>query len=299
MPVSRETEFQTMPHTCSLTNTPLQPFLKVKDQFLTQEEFTLFRNDDESLLTTLPIPEALGRYYESKEYISHNRKSKGLIPFLYSLAQGWALKAKKRLINEYTLSQNSLLDYGCGAGVFLTFMQKNGWKAEGVEPNVSARNYSKQSSGARVYSLEEFQSSNQKYEVITLWHVFEHIHNYNEVLQTLKNCLEPGGIIVIAVPNFKSWDAQYYKSYWAAYDVPRHLFHWSKKGIGHLATLHNLRLVDTKRMWFDAFYVSILSEKYRKSFFPLLRGLFIGLLSNARAIFTGEASSLIYILKKD
>jgi 2-polyprenyl-3-methyl-5-hydroxy-6-metoxy-1,4-benzoquinol methylase len=299
MPVSRETEFQNMLHNCSLTNTPLQPFLKVKDQFLTQEEFALFRNEDDSLLSTLPIPEALGRYYESKEYISHNNKSKGLIPFLYSLAQGLALKAKKRLINEYAYSQNSLLDYGCGAGVFLTFMQKNGWKTEGVEPNASARNHSKETSGARVYSLEEFQSSNQKYEVITLWHVFEHIHNYNEVLQDLKTRLSPGGIIVIAVPNFKSWDAQYYKSDWAAYDVPRHLFHWSKKGIGHLASLHKLSLVDTKRMWFDAFYVSILSEKYRRSLFPFLQGLFIGMLSNARAIFSGEASSSVYVLKKD
>lgn len=287
-----------MPHTCSLTNSPLQPFLKVKDHFLSNEEFTLYSNEDNSLLNTAPIPENLSRYYESKEYISHNGNNKGLIPFFYSLAQGWALRAKKRLIREYTPNRTRLLDYGCGAGVFLTFMRKNGWNAEGVEPNADARNNSILNSGTTVYSLEEFKSSTQEYDVITLWHVFEHIPNYNEVLQDLKSHLTPEGIIVIAVPNFKSWDARHYKSFWAAYDVPRHLYHWSSDGIKQLASKNQLRLVSKKRMWIDAFYVSILSEKYRGSISPFIIGMFKGLFSNVHAIFSGETSSLIYVLKK-
>lgn len=287
-----------MPHTCSLTNSILQPFLKVKDHFLSKEEFTIYSNEDNSLLTTAPIPDDLSRYYESKEYISHHSNTRGLVPFFYSFAQGWALRAKKRLIHEYTPNRTRLLDYGCGAGVFLTFMQRNGWKTEGVEPNTDARNISILKSGTTVYSLEGFRSSTQEYDVITLWHVFEHIPNYSEVLQNLKSHLIPGGIIVIAVPNFKSWDARHYKTFWAAYDVPRHLYHWSSDGIKQLASKHQLHLVSKKRMWLDAFYVSILSEKYRGSVSPFLIGMLKGLYSNVRAIFTRESSSLIYILKK-
>jgi 2-polyprenyl-3-methyl-5-hydroxy-6-metoxy-1,4-benzoquinol methylase len=287
-----------MPQICSLTNSPLFSYIKVEDHFLSHETFSLLRNEDESLLTTYPVPENLGSYYESKDYISHNTQARGIIPLLYAFAQRISLRSKKRLIKKYSTLPKTLLDYGCGAGVFLDYMKSNRWDAVGVEPNSSARTTSILNSGAPVFSLEEFEPMTKRYSVITLWHVLEHIPNYNEVLLILKNRLEDNGILIVAVPNFKSWDAAYYKSYWAAYDVPRHLFHWSRKGIDYLAKKNGLKLIASKGMWLDAYYVSILSEKYKGAKWPILSGIFFGAWSNARAIFTGETSSVIYILKK-
>jgi 2-polyprenyl-3-methyl-5-hydroxy-6-metoxy-1,4-benzoquinol methylase len=288
-----------MPLTCSLTNSPLHEFIKVEDHFLSHELFTIHSNEDASLLTTFPVPENLDIYYESSDYISHNPEARGLVPLLYSAAQRYSLWSKSRLVQKHVRFGSSLLDYGSGAGKFLQYMKSKRWQVAGVEPNTSARNSSLKNSDLIVYSLGEFLASTEKFSIVTLWHVLEHIPNYNDVIIQLKDRIEDKGVLVIAVPNFNSWDARHYKSNWAAYDVPRHLFHWSRKGITHLAKRHNLKLVEIKGMWFDAFYISILSEKYRGSNWPLINGLIKGLWSNLSAIFTGETSSLIYVLKKD
>ena len=249
------------------------------------------------MLVTSPKPDTgdLPKYYESDSYISHTDNKKGMIPFLYGLVKKRSLKKKLRLINRYSESQGTLLDIGAGTGAFLALAMKQGWKTFGVEPNDKARNSAVEKGLELGKSITDVQS--RKYDVITLWHVLEHIPDLEKTTQQLEHMLLPNGLLVVAVPNYKSFDANYYKEFWAAYDVPRHLWHFSRKS---METLFRpiLRLLKIKPMIFDSFYVSLLSEKYKTGNSFSIRAFFIGLWSNIAAWRTKEYSSLIYCFKK-
>ncbi|MER3319496.1 MAG: class I SAM-dependent methyltransferase [Allomuricauda sp.] len=271
-------------------------FLKTKDFSVSREPFELHWDEELDMLVTRPQPENLARYYESEDYISHTDAKKSLTDRLYQLVKGENLRNKLQIVENQIDKPINLLDLGAGTGDFLILARDSGFSVVGVEPNDRAKQLAHKKGVELQTSLEDV--SGQKFQAITLWHVLEHLPNLEEQIKTLVELLEKDGILVIAVPNFKSFDAKYYKTHWAAYDVPRHLWHFSKTSISKIFARHQMEVIKIRPMWFDAFYVSMLSEKYKKNKLYLISSFFVGLCSNLMAIFTKEHSSLIYILKR-
>lgn len=272
-------------------------YITTTDYLLTGEKFDLILDCDFELLKTHPQPpiESLGKYYQSTEYISHTDTNTGLLAKLYSWVKRWSLQKKASLIYKQNGGVGNLLDIGAGTGDFLKIAKNKGWKVYGMEPNQDAAKLARTKGIELKPTLSYF--NNHQFDVITLWHVLEHIPNLEETIRNLNQLLTPNGILIIAVPNYKSFDAKYYQEYWAAYDVPRHLWHFSRKSIERLFA-EDFRIEKIKPMIFDSFYVSLLSEKYKNGNPFSIRALGIGLLSNFNALRTKEYSSLIYCLKK-
>jgi 2-polyprenyl-3-methyl-5-hydroxy-6-metoxy-1,4-benzoquinol methylase len=251
------------------------------DYTVSKEEFQIVACNSCGFTFTNPRPEndKLGPYYHSDAYISHSDTSKGLINKLYKAVRKITLRSKFRLIKKY-ISNGVMLDIGAGTGAFLSYCTEKGIKSIGVEPDSDARTQAK-----KLYNLglkpESILSelANSSCDVITMWHVMEHVPLLHERVAELARLLSDEGIIAIAVPNHKSYDAQYYKQYWGAYDVPRHLYHFDKQSITSVFDKHNLQLVDIQGMPFDSFYVSLLSEKYMTGKTNWIRAFRTGLLS--------------------
>lgn len=277
------------------------PILTCQDHIVSNESFRLFLDEELDMLITSPQPKIsdLGKYYESENYISHTDSKQSLIDKIYQLVKKYTVSKKVNLIDnlvDFELKEKRLLDIGCGTGDFLSIAQMNNWKVNGVEPNPNARIISESKTKLKIYT-NILELDSVKYDVITLWHVLEHIPNLFEYISQLKNLLSDNGTLIIAVPNFKSYDAQYYGNLWAAYDVPRHLWHFSKTSISRLFKKENMKVVKVKPMLFDSFYVSLLSEKYKTGKQNLFRAFFIGLRSNLKGMLSKEYSSHIYIIK--
>lgn len=274
----------------------MDSYLKTKDYTVTGETFELLYDPELEMLITSPQPEDLKKYYESESYISHTDANENFVDRIYQRVKKISLQKKIKLVDRYSNRKKSLLDVGAGTGDFLAMAQQKGWTVSGVEPNVKAKNKAQQKGIALQQNLDELQG--RQFQVISLWHVLEHLPNLEEQISKLKDLLLEDGVLVIAVPNFKSFDAKHYQNFWAAYDVPRHLWHFSKTAIEQLFAKHGMELVNTKPMVFDAFYVSLLSEKYKTGKQNLLKAFYIGLRSNCKAWRSKEYSSQIYVLKK-
>ena len=271
--------------------------LTVKDHLVSNKEFTLDFDAEKEMLLTKPQPEArkLSQYYESDQYISHTDNKKGLIPFLYHIVKKRSLKNKLSLINSLKKNDKSILDIGAGTGDFLSFIQSEFISVKGIEPNQKARELAQEKGISLEQDLKDVKG--KLFDVITMWHVLEHVPNLEETIRDVEALLKPNGILIIAVPNFYSFDAAYYKNFWAAFDVPRHLWHFSKASMNKLFS-DKLSLLKISPMVFDSFYVSILSEKNKSGKLNLLKAFFVGLRSNIYALSTKEYSSLIYCYQK-
>lgn len=282
-------------------NTKRKTHLELKDHSVSGEDFTLLYNEELDMLETFPQPSetSLPSYYKSEDYISHTDSKRNWFEKLYHFVKSIALKRKLKLIDSFQVSDKKLLDVGCGTGDFLKVAKDNGWDVAGIEPNDSARTIANIKANQAVFNIDHLlQFEPNSFDVITLWHVLEHLPQLENHFSILESLLKPDGRLVIAVPNFKSHDAKYYKSFWAAYDVPRHLWHFSQTAISKLAQRQNMGLVKTVPMPFDAYYVSLLSEKYKSGFMNPIKALWRGWRSNMKANRSGEYSSLIYIIKK-
>lgn len=272
-------------------------FLKTKDHLVTQETFNLVKDSTYDMLITEPQPKSLDDYYQEENYISHSDDVKSVFEKIYQIVKSYTLRKKIKLINQFSLNGKNILDIGCGTGEFLAYAKNNNWKTFGVEPNLKARQKALEKKLTIVEKLE--LPNTNKFDVITLWHVLEHLPNLQEQIVKIKNLLSDEGTLIIAVPNYKSYDAAYYKENWAAYDTPRHLWHFSQNSITEIFNEHNFKVVKTLPMRFDSYYVSLLSEKYKNGRTNYLKAIFRGLLSNLKARRSGEYSSLIYILKRE
>ena len=274
-------------------------FLSVKDHSVSQELFDLYLDKNLDMLITHPQPnlENLGKYYDSPSYISHTDGNKSLFEKLYQTVKNIALKNKLNLINSLSENKGKILDIGAGVGDFLAFVKQDGWQTIGVEPSQKAREIAINKGVNFVNETSDLE--NNSFDIITMWHVLEHVPNLEFQIKELKRLLNPNGTLVIAVPNFKSFDANYYKEYWAAFDVPIHFWHFSKTAIKLLFEKQNMKLDKVLPMKFDAFYVSLLSEKYKTGKMNFIKAFFIGLKSNWKASKTSEYSSHIYILKNN
>ncbi|MCF6350040.1 MAG: class I SAM-dependent methyltransferase [Flavobacteriaceae bacterium] len=302
------------------SNSKLSLFLESKDYTVSRETFLLLKDSELEMLITFPKPkiEDLKKYYESEDYISHTDSKKSIIDRVYQTAKNYTIKKKiklvNRLFNQINLKQENkdqkpktILDIGCGTGDFLVACKSNNWSVTGVEPNQKARillkskldrlkpnskNFNRPKITTLISELDEIE-----FDVITMWHVLEHVPNLEEYIVQLKKLLKKNGILIIAVPNHKSYDAHYYGKFWAAYDVPRHLWHFSQKSIKLLFEKQKMKIVKIIPMKLDSFYVSLLSEKYKKGNLRSIKAFFIGLKSNLKAKSSNEYSSLTYIIK--
>lgn len=280
-----------------MISTNLKHFQTVKDNSVSKEIFELLYDENLDMLVTSPQPDAanLSRYYESEDYISHTDGKRSLFEKAYHFIKNIALKNKVSLINNLQDKKGALLDIGAGTGDFLSVAKNNGWNAVGIEPSEKARFIANQKGIELKLNTSDFE--NNSVDIITMWHVLEHVPNLEDQIKELKRLLKPNGSIIIAVPNFKSYDANHYKEFWAAYDVPRHLWHFSKTAIRKLFQKENIELVKILPMKFDSFYVSLLSEKYKTGKMNFIKAFFVGLKSNWKAKRNFEYSSHIYVLK--
>jgi len=268
-----------------------------KDYTVSQESFAIVKCSKCDFKFTNPRPEEgnLDKYYESEDYVSHANKGNSLINIAYKTARYFTLRNKVKFI-EQLHEKGNLLDYGCGTGAFLLHAKKQGWNVLGVEPSDSAReNIEKKFQPFVFGDLKEIKLK-KHFHVITLWHVLEHVSTLTETLKKLKKLLAPGGKIVIAVPNCQSFDAGYYREYWAGYDVPRHLYHFTQATMKVLLTSRKLKLVETHPMKLDAYYVSLLSEKYKTGSSKYINAIKVGYKSNKEAKQNNNNySSMIYV----
>jgi 2-polyprenyl-3-methyl-5-hydroxy-6-metoxy-1,4-benzoquinol methylase len=279
-------------------------FLTCTDFFVSWEEFQIKKCNSCGFKITENIEDEdnIGRYYQSEKYISHSNTSKGIVNSVYHSVRKYMLGRKRRLVEKTTGSRKGeILDVGTGTGFFLNEMNENGWRVTGTEKSSDARDFAKKEFNLENLPSEKlFALKDKSFDAITLWHVLEHIHQLNENMATFNLLLKNDGKLIIAVPNNESLDAVHYKQFWAAYDVPRHIWHFAPKQMKLLGEKHGFKLNSLHTMPFDSFYVSMLSEKYKKSKMQLFKGIFYGKISWLNSIINpSKCSSVIYVFEKN
>ena len=276
-------------------------FIKLKDYFLTNEEFEIIECDECKLLFTNPgpTPDRIGDYYKSENYLSHNEEKKGIFAEIYNYVKKINIKNKYKIAVGNLHSEIRILDIGCGVGDFLLYAKENGCNTTGIEPSENARKIAEKKLNCKILSPEELENiPDNSFDIITMWHVLEHVADLKTEIQHLQRILKKDGRLILALPNYKSYDAEYYKDKWAAYDVPRHLNHFSQDSINNIFKETNLQLIDIKPLKWDSYYISILSEQYMNSNKSFLKGILTGWKSNRKAKKSGEWSSLVYCFKQ-
>ena len=282
----------------------IQMGLSARDHTVTQEVFEIWHCNDCTVRFTQHVPNAttIGPYYQSLNYVSHSDTDKGLINRLYHLVRNYTLTTKTKLLQQVSgKATGNLLDVGAGTGAFANAMVLAGWTVTGLEPDETARQTAKNKYQILLEPADHlFQLEASCFDAVTMWHVLEHVHNLHGYLEQFHHIIKPGGHLVIAVPNYTSYDAQTYGEYWAGYDVPRHLYHFSPESMEQLTNSKGFILETIQPMWFDSFYVSMLSEQYKKKSGNLLGAVWNGLLSNLKTIGNKrKCSSVIYIFSKE
>ena len=282
----------------------IAPQLTAKDYTVSQQQFSIWHCNNCTVRFTQDVPEqnAIGAFYQSDNYISHSDTKKGIVNSLYHLVRSRTLNAKRKLIiDKVGMMKGEILDIGCGTGAFLNTMKTAGWGITGLEPDDTAIK-----KAAELYNIQAqlpeklFELKPSTYHAITMWHVLEHVHELHAYIKQLHNLLTPQGKIFIAVPNYTSYDAGLYNEHWAAYDLPRHLYHFSPQSMQHLLAQYSLTLIAIKPMWYDSFYVSMLSEKYKNGKGNIITAFWNGLVSNLKAMGDKKkCSSVIYIIAKN
>ncbi|MBK6990502.1 MAG: class I SAM-dependent methyltransferase [Chitinophagaceae bacterium] len=288
----------------------LKPILTAKDYTVSSELFVIVECTACTLRFTQDVPniDSIGPYYKSENYISHTNTSKGFINSLYQSVRKRTLKQKRKLIEKTTgLKTGNFLDVGSGTGAFASEMKQAGWQITGLEPDDDARKVAVQINNVDLNNINLFYDlPENSFDAITMWHVLEHVHDLQGYITKLKSILKENGKLFIAVPNYTSKDAAIYQEHWAAYDVPRHLYHFSPQSMKILIEKHGMRIEQYKPMWYDSFYVSMLSSKYKNARLSdrqgksnLFASFFNGLRSNSKALGNVQrCSSVIYIIGK-
>jgi len=292
----------------TLTNCPicqsaeLKQFLECVDYTVSKSKFTIVECASCGFHFTNPRPTEAecGKYYQSEDYISHSDTRKGIINNLYHYARKFTLKKKLKLVTSISKKQQgNLLDLGCGTGAFLNICKENGWKVQGIEPSAEAREVAKKNYGINLNDVNTWEKlPDNTLDVVTAWHVLEHVYQLENEVKQVKRTLNSGGTFVVALPNCSSADAQFYKEYWAAYDVPRHVWHFTPADVKRFFEEQGFKLESVLPMPWDAYYICMLSEKYKTGSVNYGRALIHGWASNNSAKKTGNTwSSQIYILK--
>jgi 2-polyprenyl-3-methyl-5-hydroxy-6-metoxy-1,4-benzoquinol methylase len=285
---------------CSSAKTIL--YLRCSDHLLSRDIFDLCKCSDCGFVFTgqYPDEQSIGRYYGSDDYISHDDEAKGFLNRIYQIARHVMLRRKVRMVEKATgITLGRILDIGCGTGHFAAAMEQNGWYVTGIEPNIKARNFASGQFGLDVISPEQVPGlPSGSFDCITMWHVLEHFHDPFGYAAEIKRLLKPGGLCLCALPNSNSFDAVHYKEYWAAYDVPRHLWHFTPETFRVFAEKTLFQIIKIKSLPLDVFYISILSERNKGSHFPFIKGVINGTFYAIRSWSDkNKSSSLIYFMK--
>ena len=284
---------------CPICKSEMEYIFTTKDYLVSGEPFDIIECDSCLLRITYPFPnkQNIGRYYSSDDYISHNDNTSGIFDYIYGVVRSYQLNKKKKLIENYCDKINGkILDIGCGTGEFLSVMKKGHWDINGVDTSEKAREIVKNKLNIEVMAPDRWISSDIQYDVITCWHSLEHVHEPWVYLNKIKKSLNPDGILIVALPNYHSTDAKKYQEFWAAYDTPRHLYHFTIESINKIINPHKFNIRSIYRMNFDPFYVSILSASHMGK--SAINGLINGFISWMSSIlFKDKCSSLIFIIK--
>jgi 2-polyprenyl-3-methyl-5-hydroxy-6-metoxy-1,4-benzoquinol methylase len=288
---------------CPVCGSPdINPLLTVEDHSVSREKFTIWQCSNCTLRFTQDVPDesSIGPYYQSPDYISHSDTSKGVVNQLYQKVRRFTMNQKASMVIHQTVKKGKVLDLGAGTGAFLHSMKNRSWHVEGIEPDAGARERARQL-GLELSDTDKLEVLEPRsFDAITLWHVLEHVHSLHAYMERIKLLLRDEGSIFIAVPNYESLDSSVYKLYWAAYDAPRHLYHFTPRSMELLAKQHALKIVAKKPMWFDSFYISLLSSKYKNGRTNWPGAFWSGLRSNIKALSNRDrCSSIVYILRKD
>jgi len=286
---------------CPVCNSKkLEDRLQLNDEFLSKKTFVIQKCGECGFLFTNPRPkkDQISAYYKSEDYISHSNKSNGLFASLYQLSRKINLSAKYSIISRHS-KNGKALDIGSGTGHFLNYLQKKKWNVQGIEPDENAAKFARANFNLQIDSEKELSVLEKKsFDLISMWHVLEHVHDLNQRMTEIRELIKQDGLVILALPNPESFDAKHYVKFWAAYDVPRHLYHFTKKDILHLAEKHNFKIEKIYPMYLDAFYVSLLSEKYLGKKRSLLRAIYVAIRSNCISSSRNpNTSSLIYLLR--
>tara|TARA_B110000879_G_scaffold205887_1_gene286935 strand:+ start:1902 stop:2741 length:840 start_codon:yes stop_codon:yes gene_type:complete len=269
-----------------------------QDYLVSGETFSIRWDESKGYASTHPQPAAdkLGSHYESAAYLSHNESQQSVVGPLYRMARKYMFRIKHKMFKKWLPANSSILDYGCGTGGFLEYTSSKAYASFGAETNTYARDQAIRKGLTVVSSWEQLPQ--EKFNLISLWHVLEHVSDLDQCIQEIQKRLNTNDILLIAVPNLNAFDAIYYAEFWAAYDVPRHLWHFSQRGIKQLIEPCGFELIAQHPLILDALYIAYVSEKHKGSRFALLKGIFRGLQSNWKAKKTGEYSSLVYLFRK-
>lgn len=290
--------------TCPLcSSTGPSRHLTCTDHLVSSEKFDLYKCPECGFVFTFNYPDEkeIGRYYDSGEYVSHDDKAKGILNLIYLQARNIMLLRKRRLVENSTgIKKGNILDIGCGTGYFAGAMKKAGWEVKGIEPNLKARDFASASFGIEILDPEEISVlPDASFDCITMWHVMEHFHKPSDYAAQIRRLLKPGGMCIAALPNCSSHDAQHYGEDWAAWDVPRHLWHFTPDTFRIFAGKEDFTVTQIKPLPLDVFYISVLSEKNRQSAMSFLKGMIKGSAFAFRTLFEKHrSSSLIYFLKR-
>ena len=269
--------------------------LKIKDHFLSNEVFNVVEHSEGVLKTRPDLDEnSLKKYYDSSQYSSHYNIG-GFMGFLYSISAYIMLRFKFRVLAKHINKESLIVDFGCGTGGFMSFLKKKKHTVVGVDNSKKARD---KCLDKKLTTYKSIKDLKENIDAITFWHSFEHVSEPNEILDQIINQSKNSLTVVIALPNYKSFDAKYYRAFWAAYDVPRHRFHYSPMGIKKLMKSYGFECLKAKPMLLDAFYISIMSEKYKKSKLSFVKGIIVGLVSNLLGLFSSSYSSSVFVFKK-
>lgn len=275
-----------------------KPLFEATDHLVSGQKFPVFWDENRQRAYTFKgAIDPKQDYYTSPDYDSHKKEGKGFVSFLYAKAQKRMFSYKYNAIVKQGGTAGPFLDVGAGVGAFANYVKEKGHRVGVVEKHLEARKIC-EAKGLQIYATLEEVPEKAQFKVITLWHVLEHLPEPEHILNEIQKRLAPGGLLIIAVPNFRSHDALHYESQWAALDVPRHLWHFTPRGLIRLVEHADFTFLQTRPLWFDVFYVSYLSEKHQDKQFPLLRGLFKGAVFFVLSLWTGKHSSLMYLFKK-
>ena len=292
-------------HSCPVCGgNKFSPFLTCTDFFVSEEEFKIKQCSNCGFKITEEIEDEqnIGHYYQSEKYISHSNTTKGFVNSIYHRIRKYMLGRKRRLVEKSAaIRKGNLLDVGTGTGFFLNEMREYGWQVTGVEKSEDARKFAKSEFDLNNLPTEElFELKETSYDVVSLWHVLEHIHQLDVNMEQFSKLLKKDGKLIIAVPNHHSYDAKHYKQFWAAYDVPRHIWHFAPEQMEAFGKKHGFKLMGLHTMPFDSFYVSMLSEKYKKASLAILKGILHGTISWFGSLLNrGRCSSVIYVFEKN
>jgi 2-polyprenyl-3-methyl-5-hydroxy-6-metoxy-1,4-benzoquinol methylase len=274
-------------------------YIKLQDYFLTNDAFEVMECQSCHLLFTTPrpTPDKIDAYYQSEKYYSHQENKNGFIPHIYEAVKTVNLKNKLRMAT-HGIENGKILDIGCGVGDFLFKAKQSGWKVTGIEPSPNASKIASHKLQSQILLPSQISSlEDESFNLITMWHVLEHVDDLNAQIKELHRLLKPNGRLVLALPNFMSYDADYYKDKWAAWDVPRHLNHFCRSSMDSVFS-SSWKKENVEKLLWDSYYISFLSEQYEGHSLALLRGVFRGFVSNWKAKKTGEYSSLVYFYRK-